>query len=154
MMTPPQAFKLNVYNKKFYEILQDNLSEKVVKYNNTVVDFGKSKMCDIARSDWNRSFYLSGPDYITVSEDSHHVCTFILKLTLKTKVLGLELVRHPNISNMVRMVIWLMEDNLVFIGVTKDGGTYANGEIGNFENYKILELSKFIKLLKNPLELI
>jgi hypothetical protein len=55
---------------------------------------------------------------------------------------------------MVRMVIWLMEDNLVFIGVTKNTSTYANGEIGNFENYKILELSKFIKLLKNPLEFI
>jgi hypothetical protein len=96
------------------------------------------------------------PRRIEISDIKKHadkkpilVINLVFEKSNKFTFLGLDNI--IDVSDRINLLIWLMEDNYVFISrytITNTSNCVCT------ENYKILELSKFIKLLKNPLELI
>jgi len=49
----------------------------------------------------------------------------------------------------IGLLIWVMEDNYVFVCEYEIMNCLCTGD-----NYKIMELSEFMKTLKNPIELL
>jgi hypothetical protein len=148
-----------VYSYRFYKILLDNLFNKEIlndqKNLSAYIDCGifrvKKFEDERTKSENFLAFTKSKP--ISISEvdkykDGKPIFRVDFNIKLSTKISSLGLDNYIDINENVGLVIWLMKDNYVFVS------RYVISNCLLTDNYKIIELSEFMKVLKNPLDLL
>jgi hypothetical protein len=145
MIKPAEAYDQYVYSEKFYKIIKENLKDRKLEEGSRKVRVYSVDLVSRIRTSEKsgvNSIYLSNSKL----PDSKKLIEIIFEFEDSSKVMGIK-IRKSNISYYI-FHIWLMEDNYVFVAYVGD-----RSELDNYR-CKVYELSEFMKVLKNPLDLL
>jgi hypothetical protein len=139
-----EAFDLHVQSDRFFKILDENLSNKItnVKVGNISIkgDSG-GEIISIRITDDGR-YFKEG------SRGAKKIYNVDLRVEISINIMGHPFVRK--ISEYNKFYIWLIEDNYVVVAYYTH---FSDGHI-SISSLKKMELSEFMKVLKNPLDLL
>jgi hypothetical protein len=151
-----EAYKQHLYSHRFYQILYENLSNKIIKASNNIEAHLTCKILifgyvvEIAKTDLiftnEREIDINKIDS---SFDTKPIFDVDCNIQISTSFKSVGLNGWSHIQKSTKLLIWLMEDNYVCIC------EYTEHRDGfHKHNYNVLELSEFMKALKNPFELL
>ena len=153
-----QAYQQYLYSDRFYKLVHENLNGKRTESENLSI-FIRTEMfrCEIfedARAKAENFLALTKYKPISIENGKNHQdkkpmlkIDFNINGKFKIKSLGLD--TYIDMDEDIGLVIWLMEDNYVFVCQYVMMNCLCTDD-----NYKIMELSEFMKTLKNPIELL
>ena len=136
-----QAFYLHVHSDRFFKILDENLSNKITngKVGNITIQ-GKSV------GDINSIRITDDGHFKEGSRGAKEVYSVRIEVNISINIMG----HTRKVIEDNRFFIWLIEDNYVVVAYYI---IYSDNSI-SISSLKRMELSDFMKVLKNPLELI